>query len=756
MKNRVKKIVFSCANVFLACIMLFSTACSSFLEDDNINTPPNNESIVPGGPNDEKGDENIGDNETSDSLDPDTPLNPNDPSHPNNPDEPKDPSDPIMPSDPVEPDEPGIPVVPDEPEEPEEPVYDYALNKRKDFIYRLIYQDLSQDYDTFVGAVTLETSNDIEPVEIYGITYVDYEDGYIGTEGKVYFSSGFLRFPDSDETASSHLKSGMEIVSVEESVDDFFSYVYAYESSDFYGHCVIDNKYVKYGVVDDVIQYEEQPYMFGMSVDSDRGNIYNYDIDDFVYIVEEIDYVPVVGTSLLGGADYQDIINEVNRILETQNANLTYVQLETYVAQSKDAFYSYLLGLQEETFLGIPTAELIKMTKDLSPMQHLRIGLSANGTPSIEIIEITKIASLQEKIITSIICAYGVVAGVALTAIGNIYAPLKVVLGAAGGALIGASMEAFFQVVINNTPVSDVQWAQVAVAAVAGAVSGAIGVKMAGIQNVAIREVTDTLCDAVIGGTEFFVNSLIAGESFEDACKSFGYGVVAGLVISGGVKIAVALIKGAVKWIAKGASKVLSNINGNQVRKLISGAVDDGVDELQQKAIEKAARKNARIVVDGAMNYFDDSGNLYRVGQNLLPDNTFTKNGYNYVTDSMGRKIKVSGCLKLDTAPRKTINETIQSIGKGSELLSDHRGHLIADMFGGSNGAENLIPMDSKLNLVDYKKLEGAWAKALRAGKEVFVEINPIYQGTSFRPSTIKVNYKIDGIIQKGIPFSNF
>lgn len=538
MKNKIKKFLVSFTCVLLTCVMVFMTACSSVPQNEGNNPPSNSGSPVPGGGGEKK------------------------------------------------------------PPPPEG-----TVNEAENFVYSLIYSDLTKQYDTFIGYVPLQTSaRSTESVEVYGISYVDYEEGYIDESGKTYFSAGFISFPGEPVINQANIDAGLEIVSLEEEYDELFSYVYTYTTEDVHMHCVIDNKYVKYDVVDGVIQYEEEPYVEGMDVDFTRGNIYNYDIEDYVYIVEEQDYVPVSGVSLLGEADYQDIMDEVNRILQTQEANLTYAEIESYVSQSQDALYSYLLGLQEETFMGIPTAELVDIVRDLDPMQHLQIGVDANGTTTIEIIEVTKLPSLWEKIATSLVCALGVVAGVACNILGTVFPAAKLVLGAAGGALIGASMEAFSQVVINNTPVSDIQWAQVAVAAASGAIAGAIGVKLQGVGNVMLREATDTLCDSLIGGTEFFVNSLIAGYSFEEACQNFGYGVIAGAVISGGIKVGSAALKGGAKLLKKATTTTISDVGGKQLTKIGNEVAEDSIGDLQEKVIQK----NSKAAVNSAIDLADD------------------------------------------------------------------------------------------------------------------------------------------------------
>ncbi len=58
---------------------------------------------------------------------------------------------------------------------------------------------------------------------------------------------------------------------------------------------------------------------------------------------------------------------------------------------------------------------------------------------------------------------------------------------------------------------------------------------------------------------------------------------------------------------------------------------------------------------------------------------------------------------------------------------------------------ENLVPQDSKINQGDFKKMEDSLAKEVKAGKDVQIKVEPIYEGDSNRPSAIGVTYTIDG-----------
>lgn len=489
---------------------------------------------------------------------------------------------------------------------PEEDLFeDYELNPTKDFVCRLIYSDLNRQYDTFTGYITLNTNTQSEDVnEIYGISYVDYQEGYIDDNGKTYFSSGFIRFPGEPILDNAIISQGLEIVSLEEPSDELFSYIYAYSTKDLHQHCVYNNQYIKYDIINGEIQYTEEPYTEGMSVDPTRGNIYNYDTEQYVYIVTKQDYIPVSGVSILGEADYQDILNEVNRILREQEANFSYAEIETYVSYSQEAFLSYLLGLQEETFIGISTSKLIQAAENIDPMQHLRIEVDESGCTNIQIINVSRLSGMEEKIIASLIGAFATVGGIVLNLI-----PSATIFKVFAGAVVGASMEVFSQVVLNNTPTSDIQWEQMAVAIISGAISGSISISLGNYQTQSVlqnfmKESIDTLCDSIIGGGEYFTNALIAGQSFEEACQNFGYGVIAGAVISSAFKLGSLAIKPVTNAVKKVATSLDINSFGNNIfRKLSKETTEDGLSEVSEKAVSKSAKNAAK---KGITNQIDD------------------------------------------------------------------------------------------------------------------------------------------------------
>lgn len=151
-------------------------------------------------------------------------------------------------------------------------------------------------------------------------------------------------------------------------------------------------------------------------------------------------------------------------------------------------------------------------------------------------------------------------------------------------------------------------------------------------------------------------------------------------------------------------------------------------------------------VIDGENYYYDDNGDLYRVGNELLPNSQYELNSYTYKTDEQGRIISAEGTLHMkERDGRLNIRDSMEDIGKGDQQEGDDRGHLIGDQFDGSNGLENMVPQDADINRNDFRNFENELAKEVKDGKEVKVIVEPIYEGDSRRPTAIVVTYSVDG-----------
>lgn len=153
--------------------------------------------------------------------------------------------------------------------------------------------------------------------------------------------------------------------------------------------------------------------------------------------------------------------------------------------------------------------------------------------------------------------------------------------------------------------------------------------------------------------------------------------------------------------------------------------------------------------------YTDDIGQIFRIGDDLLPNMRYQINGYLYNTDDLGRVTKiVADNLQLkNSTGRQIIFDSKSKIGRGFERHTDVRGHLIADRFGGDNTLANIVPMDGIVNNGEFKAIENILQKCLQDGGHVSVSIKPIYSGSSFRPDSLRVLYNIgNGEVTKIIP----
>ncbi|MDH2861470.1 DNA/RNA non-specific endonuclease [Bacillus cytotoxicus] len=132
----------------------------------------------------------------------------------------------------------------------------------------------------------------------------------------------------------------------------------------------------------------------------------------------------------------------------------------------------------------------------------------------------------------------------------------------------------------------------------------------------------------------------------------------------------------------------------------------------------------------------------------LKPNVKYETNGYLYQTDELGRIERASGELTLEMGERNSKHQLAaggENRVKAPSTQGDHGGHLIGTQFNGSPLIDNIVAMNGNVNVSAYKKLESAWAKALRDERKVIVDIRPVYEGNSVRPVSFNIKYRIDG-----------
>lgn len=187
-----------------------------------------------------------------------------------------------------------------------------------------------------------------------------------------------------------------------------------------------------------------------------------------------------------------------------------------------------------------------------------------------------------------------------------------------------------------------------------------------------------------------------------------------------------------------------------------NGAKDITAEQLVGINISISVRQ---VIVNepAGKDWIDDNGKAYRIGDDLIKDNTFQVNGYEYKTDHHGRPISASGKLSINELGQsnRQMDDAMSVIGKGDERPAaivdgvregDDRGHLIGHQFNGSDRMENMVPQDWRINQKSFRKLEDSLATQVKTGHDVSVSVIPFYGGDSRRPDGIFYFYNIDGV----------
>lgn len=137
------------------------------------------------------------------------------------------------------------------------------------------------------------------------------------------------------------------------------------------------------------------------------------------------------------------------------------------------------------------------------------------------------------------------------------------------------------------------------------------------------------------------------------------------------------------------------------------------------------------------------------------PNTTYVVDGrFVYRTDEHGRLFEASGHLDgLPGGPRNTYQQGVA--GRGDRLPGDQGGHVFGTWFGGPGEAINILPMSSRVNLSEFKRLENQWAELVGQGSTIDVTITPVFAGTSRRPTSFRVSWSVDGVPQIPRTFRN-
>ena len=160
---------------------------------------------------------------------------------------------------------------------------------------------------------------------------------------------------------------------------------------------------------------------------------------------------------------------------------------------------------------------------------------------------------------------------------------------------------------------------------------------------------------------------------------------------------------------------------------------------------------------------FDDNGTAYlreytsKGSKGMLTEGHFSltpgveivRDNFSATIDNFGRPIsnKIKDLQISDG--RKALSPKLKD---ASYREGDQRGHLIADIFGGPNTKENIVPQMSETNLSKMKTLEKKILKLKQEGHSVDYEVKTNYVGHDSRPTSFEISITVDGKPYTDIP----
>ena len=197
--------------------------------------------------------------------------------------------------------------------------------------------------------------------------------------------------------------------------------------------------------------------------------------------------------------------------------------------------------------------------------------------------------------------------------------------------------------------------------------------------------------------------------------------------------------------------------NLSSFAKNLDGSVDDVVGLGGKKTSRLGVQTGGRLGTSQTKHWIEDASEILKDGSHLdgkvpKPNVVYEagEHRYLYRTDEVGR---IDRAYAEDLQLKLHEGRLPHNSNTPDKEIGDHAGHIFGDLFGGSPELDNLVSQAKDVNLKEYRRIERDWADALKSNppKKVEVDVKINYQGSSMRPTSFEVNYKIDGIRHKEI-----
>lgn len=161
--------------------------------------------------------------------------------------------------------------------------------------------------------------------------------------------------------------------------------------------------------------------------------------------------------------------------------------------------------------------------------------------------------------------------------------------------------------------------------------------------------------------------------------------------------------------------------------------MDDFYDVNDNESFNEVSDNMEPVETDISFNQDDITDDINTEADDIISQ--YQENGYTFEINDLGQTVRAYGDLHLGQGERDLYAQ--RTAGGEFRTETDEGGHLIASRFEGPGGPENLVPENRTINRGPYKTMENNWAKELKDGNEVNVDITPIYHGDSLRPDII-------------------
>ncbi|MBD3636470.1 MAG: DNA/RNA non-specific endonuclease [Crocinitomicaceae bacterium] len=168
------------------------------------------------------------------------------------------------------------------------------------------------------------------------------------------------------------------------------------------------------------------------------------------------------------------------------------------------------------------------------------------------------------------------------------------------------------------------------------------------------------------------------------------------------------------------------------------------------EVVQSSGRKIATItetkIIAPARTLTGTPGNPLLNRVPLVKNTVYDVDGILYHTDEYGRVYKTATDLD-DNVRIRLGNQQIKAVDiKEGANGVDQGGHIVASRFFGPGEQINLYPQSANLNQGAWKQMENTWAAEMVAGKDVKIEVEAVFSGSSQRPDAFEVSYWIDGV----------